>query len=440
MYRPFSLLPDNLVETALSAWDFFSTFSLQFQLPRISYEAFEYSLRHPTPAGVLERMMSVVLMVLFTQLKAVLLKHDRLSAVVGWKPFYGGAFHCLAWPELARLLFICYSLFSFGFDINMIVKYFQIENRHESKTAIDKGPAKSLESLFYHRNKDFDENELGPIDHLKYNRFRALLHYLLSIESFQQLRNLLDIGLLFITKDLVSGAFCDGSRFYDNICYDRLKYLWEHAPASLHLVVKYFRTVVDELYQSWVVSAVEGQRGPWDEVFCLSQPCKACWEREVPAKHAEPCVVCSQCLASFHCSCLTPPLTDNQTEGWLCGFCCGKKTQTEWKVPSKAEPQPCPMATHSDDVRHIPSASRKLLSSSTLPQPDRCLDSPLFWDCSVLASDTLDNIFHEPIIIRVQKLSHILSSCDFFELSVEARLAVVSTIACIAQDYPLVCQ
>ena len=52
----------------------------------------------------------------------------------------------------------------------------------------------------------------------------------------------------------------------------------------------------------------------------------------------------------------------------------------------------------------------------------------------------MDGIFNEPVIIRVQKLSRILSSYDPSELSVEARLAIVSTIACIAQDYPLVRQ
>ena len=209
--HPFSLLPDHLVETALSTWDFFSTFSIQFQLPRISYQAFEYSLCHPAPMGVLERMMSVVLMVLFSQLKALLLKHDKLFTVVGWKPFYGGAFHCLAWSELARILFTCYSSFSFGFDINKIVKHFQIETRHGSKTAISKNPGKSLDSIFYQRNHMFDENTLGPTDHLKYIRFRALLYYLLSVELFHPLRNLLDIGLIFILKDFVYGAFCDGS-------------------------------------------------------------------------------------------------------------------------------------------------------------------------------------------------------------------------------------
>ena len=387
--HPFSLLPDHLVETALSTWDFFSTFSIQFQLPRISYQAFEYSLCHPAPMGVLERMMSVVLMVLFSQLKALLLKHDKLFTVVGWKPFYGGAFHCLAWSELARILFTCYSSFSFGFDINKIVKHFQIETRHGSKTAISKNPGKSLDSIFYQRNHMFDENTLGPTDHLKYIRFRALLYYLLSVELFHPLRNLLDIGLIFILKDFVYGAFCDGSHFYENRCYDRLKYLWEHTPIALYLIVKYFRTVVEENYQSWVVSAVEGQRGPWDEVFCLDQPCKVCWERGIQGKQLEPCVVCKQCMASFHYTCLTPVLLESQAENWVCGLCSGRKEQTEWKAPSRVEEgresQSCPTTTDSNDTGRPPSTCKNLLSYYSLPRPESCLVSPLFWDCSLLA-------------------------------------------------------
>ena len=434
----FSLLPAHLVGESLAVWDFFTTFSLIFQLPQISYEAFEYSLCHPALSGVVEQMMTIVLLVLFAQLKAVLSRQDKIFSVHGWKPFQGYAFHCLAWPELARILFICYKWSSTGQDVKNILRCFLADGKKGIDTMMHADP---IELVSMEDSCESIEDQLSISDCLYFSRSRALVKYLLSIEAFQPLHESPEVGLIQLNKQLESGAFCSDTHFDLEAFRARLALVWNSAIAPADLL-SHFREVAERLYRLWVLTAPEGQRGPWDEVDRLSQPCKLCWECGIETENTDACVTCDRCLVSFHFTCLTPPLVERPPEGWLCGFCRGNKRQNEWKAPQCDEMN---VSVISPITRgYYPllplMGARSSLKYDIDRQFDPCVISPAFFGYVVTTSSSDTELLLTPTASRAHQLAKLLATSNPAEMKIENRLAIVATVAAIARDYPLVRQ
>ena len=128
--QPFSLLPATLTGDALALWDCLCFFRPVFQLPRVSYEAFEFSLAYPQLSDVLDQQMAMVLTLVFSQLRATLALSERSLQLSGWKPFQGRACTTATWPEFARLAFVCKTWVLSGSDAATAVRSFFEDGKH----------------------------------------------------------------------------------------------------------------------------------------------------------------------------------------------------------------------------------------------------------------------------------------------------------------------
>lgn len=153
--QPFSLLPATLTGDALALWDCLCFFRPVFQLPRVSYEAFEFSLAYPQLSDVLDQQMAMVLTLVFTQLRATLMLSDRAQRLAGWKPFQGRACTTATWPEFARLAFVCKTWVLSGSDIAMSLRSFFEDGKHSADEVAVADPLRTPATHTVGRKRQF---------------------------------------------------------------------------------------------------------------------------------------------------------------------------------------------------------------------------------------------------------------------------------------------
>ena len=384
---PQARLPKDLVDDALALWHFLAVFARVLQVPRLSFDTFAACLADPRTSLALDEALAILLLQLFTQLKAVLTQQD--CSVPGWKPFTGRRPNLLTWPEFARLLFVCKTWALNGRDAGSILRVFTEDSRKTVEAAMVVDPMEDVmlkaSSL---RSEEF-EKVLAPLskpDRLRCIRAAALIKRLRLLpqcadvlepskvkreevkkevkrerdsrevkeekrerdsrevkevreeemekeekeekeepqeqEPKEEPEETMDLHTL--DEELLAGQFTRGGVFDEDLFSAQLSLLWRHGDN------KELEEAVSALYHRWVADAVEGERGPWDEVAYIGQGCKLCLlSNEEMAEEAT--VTCDVCEASFHLSCLVPPLREVPQAGWVCGLCQGFSSQERWK-------------------------------------------------------------------------------------------------------------
>ena len=461
----FSLLPPTLTGDALALWDCLCFFSPVFQLPRVPYEAFELSLAYPSLSNIFDQQLAILLTLIFTQLRATLLLSDKTLQVPGWKPFVGRVCTVETWPEFARILFICKLWVLSGRDVVSVTRTLMEEGRHSLDDLLIVDPIRGVLSraAYAARGEECYEatQSLTPTDRLLFTRCLAVLRRLrcsphaepftepVDCRDFPTYRSIVadPMDLHTLADLLVTGAFCKKDQFDVKAFSETLQRIWDNcrlfskSMPDLMEAANSMESLAQKFMKTWVMEAKAGERGPWDEAAYFGQGCKYCLLNEEEPGEGE-CVSCDICEASFHLSCLQPPLCSIPENGWVCGLCRGLSTQERWvdevsPVDTISTEFDCmiqnvsvcnygplhPMAgTGSDSYNYKDLFNPTILNPvffGTLPRTDERES----W--SVLSPSA-----------RFRRLAILLSSEHPCEMTVVQRLAIAQSIVEIARDVP----
>lgn len=466
-FQSFSSLPVNQLNLSLSLWNFISTFSRVFQLPLIPYSAFEQALVTPSNDSLYDSIMSLVIMTCFTQLKAILLQQDKEITVPGWKPFLGRRVNHYTWPEFARILFVCKVWVDNGKDVTAIIRNFVDENRHGIDVFMIADPMdfvlmKGSTSL---REEEVDgiTSPLNPIDRLHFLHSLALLKRLRHLPCCEHCLEPVDLrdypdylqvisepmDLHTLEQQLIKGYYIKENSFDTDLFFKHLSLLWNnlltynHGNAEITEQANQLQETVVSLFHTWVEEAVENQRGPWDEATYYNQGCKLCLLSN-EEMHEEEMVTCEICEASFHLSCVVPPLHETPEDGWICGLCKGYSSQERWQSETTATK--VDNSNNTFDVTVYNTAVldqlplKPIMSNHTgttykyLSLFDPFTINPIFFGYNLQPPST--DILQMPVQARTRQLARLLSTDDPHEMNFENRIAIMMTVFDIARDLP----
>lgn len=483
-FKPLTTLPKAMTDDALALWHFLALFSRVLQIPRFPFDVFaagisqspsdisqassdvanpsspsdisqaspsDVSQHSSTPditstsnaTSTLDDIMSILLLHLFTQLKSVLSLQD--IAVPGWRPFTGRRVNRLTWPEFARILFVCKTWALNGRDPTSITRVFMEDSRKTIDAVMLVDPLDDMMKTSTLRNEEF-ERVIAPLskqDKLRCIRAAALIKRLrllplcASVLEPSEGEGEESMDLHTLDEQLMSGAFTKGGLFDDELFFAQLSLLWRKSEN------KEMEEGVSALYQHWVVEAKEEERGPWDEVAYIGQGCKLCvLSNEEMSEEA--LVTCDVCEASFHLSCVVPPLREVPEGGWVCGLCQGFASQERWK---RVEVQQSDKSEFDATVLNAAVLGQMPLKPVVLGPScgkydyqelfDAQLRSPVFFGYEVDAgASSSPDLLSLPVSQRYERLAVLLATEDPHEMSLQNRFAVVSAVVTLASDLP----
>lgn len=158
------------------------------------------------------------------------------------------------------------------------------------------------------------------------------------------------------------------------------------------------------------------------------------------------CVSCDICEASFHISCLQPPLCSIPENGWICGLCRGLPTQERWidegsLGDSISTEFDCTIQNVSlcgyGPLRPIAGTGSNSYDYKDLFDPT--LINPVFFGTIPQTADK-DSWSEMPLTARLRRMAILLASESPSEMTVSQRLMIAQSIVEIARDVPDVIQ
>lgn len=444
-FQPFSSLPSDVLNISLSTWNYLVMFSPVYQGPMITYQEFEKWIVCADNSCSLDIIMPLVIVSCFMQLREILMK--SLCSFDISETLLQRRINQYTWPEYARMMIVCKCWMDKGEESEMIARFIL----EQSNGAFNRFLSVDSYGILYGSGWEM-KCDIPPdymISQLRSLRADAVLKCLRCHSCFQHCiepdgsdsqADLSSITICTLQRRLSKEEYTVDGVFDTNMFFNDLSLLWTpHIPVNqqMNRQLSEMKEVGTLLFRDWVEYVRDG-RGPWDEASNYKKGCKLCILMGKEDRNDE-LVLCARSGAAFHLSCIIPPLIQAPEERWLCGLCSGLSCQECWKNQSEDK------SSFFDTSR---ATSKKLSSFPLIPGLGKSTEKNNDF-LSVYDPYSVNSIFFGydlctpsleilllPFERRCTELLGRLAIEDPKEMTVECRLAVITTVMEIAKEMP----
>lgn len=445
-FQPFSSLPSDVLDIALSTWNYLVMFSPLYKGPVIHYQEFEKWIVYPEDSSALDNIMALVITSCFMEIRGILM--ESANSVVIPDSLLQRRINQYTWPEYARMLIVSKCWMDKGEEPEMIARFIleQCEGAFNRFLSVDSygivyGSGWEMKSEIPPDHKMSQLRSLRADAVLKRLRCHSCFQHCIEPGGFVSQPDLSLITISTLEDRLSKEEYTIDGAFDTNMFYTDLSLLWTPLRSMNQQSSKQLsemKEIGTLLFRDWVEHVRDG-RGPWDEASYYKKGCKLCVfmgkDRE------DELVLCARCGAGFHLSCIIPPLMQAPEDRWLCGLCRGLSCQECWRNETEDK------ASFFDTSKITP----RMLSRLSLI-PGRGKSTKKNYDfLSVYDPYSVNSVFFGydlcapsidilllPFERRCTELLGRLAIEDPKEMTVECRLAVIATVMEIMKEMPTV--